>query len=150
MASIQIIVGTVMGTALDVAKSAKGILEAHGDEVVLHENFNADAFNPSNPLLLCTSNTGMGDLPANIVPFLDFLKSQCPPIYQTPYGLINLGDSNYPNFAQAGHTLDEAMIDLGARRLGDVFVMDASEIDDHEEASTAFINTWRQLLDAVV
>ena len=147
MASIQIIIGSVTGTALDVGKTAQSIFEGFGDDVILHANFDIARFDPKHAMLICTSNTGMGDLPANIVPFYEFLTSQYPQIYQSPYGLIDLGDSNYPDFAQAGHTIDAALSDLGGRRLGEVFVMDASEIDDHEEAAADWIHQWRRQLE---
>lgn len=147
MTCIHIIIGSVTGTALEVGKTAHAICAGFGDDVILHENFEAARFDPKQAMLICTSNTGMGDLPANIVPFYTFLTSQYPQMYQTPYGLINLGDSSYPDFAKAGYTLDAALSDLGAQRLGDVLVMDACDIDDHQAAASQWITHWRQQLE---
>ncbi len=138
-----------MGTALSVAQTAKTILDESGHQATLHESFNADDasfFDPSSILLVCTSSTGMGDLPQNIIPFYLHLTNQFPAIAGMHYGVISLGDSSYPNFAQAGATIDEALADIGAVRLGKVLVLDATQIDDHDKAAAEKLSDWIKLL----
>ncbi|SRR5690554_3267477 len=148
MAAIHIIVGSVMGTALEVAQTLKQTLTAAGHQVRVNPSFARGQLdeNPVDVILICTSNTGMGDLPQNIVPFYEHLKNDYPNVAGRRYGVINLGDSSYPNFAQAGNTLDEALADLGAQRIGEPLVLDAMYIDEPTAEARAWAQVWSQQL----
>ena len=148
MAAIHIIVGSVMGTALEVAQAVAQSLRSAGHETRLNPAFSKGQLeqNPAEILLIVTSNTGMGDLPMNIAPLYAHLKNDHPRIAGRRYGVINLGDSSYPNFAQAGKTLDEAMADLGAQRIGEPLVLDAIYVDDHKTEALAWLEQWSRLL----
>lgn len=96
-------------------------------------------------LLLCTSNTGMGDLPANIAPLYTQLTQPTgkrPSLERRRYGAIILGDSLYPNFAEAGHKLDKAFADRGATRIGRPLVLDARLNQDHIATATGWASDW--------
>lgn len=146
MANIHIVTGSVMGTAEGVAQSAHKILEQFGHTVFAHETFSVDNFDENAILLVCTSSTGMGDLPENIIPFYHFLLSPDRSLAGMKYGIISLGDSSYPNFAQAGIHLDETLADLGAVRLGDRLIMDAILVEDHQQEASTWIKEWATLL----
>jgi MioC protein len=148
MAAIHIIVGSVMGTALEVAQAVQQIFSAAGHDVRVNADFRKGQLdeNPGEVILICTSNTGMGDLPLNIVPFYEHLKNDFPRIAGRRYGVINLGDSSYPNFAQAGKTLDDAMADLGAQRIGEPLVLDAIYSDDPAAEARTWAQDWSELI----
>lgn len=148
MAAIHIIVGSVMGTALEVAQAVQQIFSAAGHDVRVNADFRKGQLdeNPAEVILICTSNTGMGDLPLNIVPFYEHLKNDFPRIAGRRYGVINLGDSSYPNFAQAGKTLDEAMAELGAQRIGEPLVLDAIYSDDPATEARNWAQDWSKLI----
>jgi len=148
MAAIHIIVGSVMGTALEVAQAVQQIFSAAGHDVRVNADFRKGQLdeNPAEVILICTSNTGMGDLPLNIVPFYEHLKNDFPRIAGRRYGVINLGDSSYPNFAQAGKTLDETMADLGAQRIGEPLVIDAIYSDDPVAEARPWAEDWSKQL----
>lgn len=148
MSKVHIVVGTVMGTAAEVARTALQTLEAKGHEVSLTLDYQPGVWQENETLLVCTSNTGMGDLPANIEPLLTHLTQNPPRVPGWRYGIINLGDSSYPNFAQAGRTLDEALSDIGALRLGEPLVLDAILLTDtdYPEETRAWITNWSDLL----
>lgn len=148
MAAIHIIVGSVMGTALEVAQAVQQIFSAAGHDVRVNPDFRKGQLdeNPGEVILICTSNTGMGDLPLNIVPFYEHLKNDFPRIAGRRYGVINLGDSSYPNFAQAGKTLDDAMADLGAQRIGEPLVLDAIYSDDPAAEARTWAQDWSELI----
>lgn len=136
-----------MGTALEVAQAVAATLEGCGHTVKINPQFQPGQLDdPDEVLLVCTSNTGMGDLPANIAPLYAHLVTDFPPIAGRRYGIINLGDSSYPNFAQAGVTLDEALADLGAQRVGEPLVLDAILTDDHADEACDWAMQWEQLL----
>lgn len=137
-----------MGTALDVAQALAQALNTAGHETRINPAFQKGQLDesPSEILLICTSNTGMGDLPMNIAPFYEHLKNDFPKIEGRRYGIVNLGDSSYPNFAQAGKTLDEAMADLGAQRVGEPLILDALDIDDPDIAARTWAENWSRQL----
>ncbi|ABD80735.1 flavodoxin domain-containing protein [Saccharophagus degradans] len=145
---VHIVVGSVMGTALNVATEVAKVLETLGHNVRISPAFDGNNLYQTEDevLLICTSNTGMGDLPENILPLYALLTQTPPNIAGRHYGLINLGDSSYPNFAQAGTTLDEAMADIGATRVGTPCVLDAIYVDEPEEEACDWAKKWAQLL----
>lgn len=147
MAAVQIIVGSVSGTALEVAEAVADTLTAQGHQVRINARFQkGDLQDAQEVLLVCTSNTGMGDLPMNIVPFYEHLKNDYPALAGRRYGVINLGDSSFPNFAQAGKTLDEAVADLGAVRIGEPLVIDSIFTNDPASDASDWANEWSTLL----
>ncbi len=148
MHKFQILTGSVMGTAQGTAEALADHLLALGHIAEVNSDAKATDLTRDEQeiLLICTSNTGMGDLPANIAPLNAQLRSEHPRIAGRKYGLITLGDSCYPNFAQAGHTLDEAMLDLGAERIGETLILDACCIDDYHQEAIRWINDWLQQL----
>lgn len=148
MANIQIIVGSVMGTALEVAETVKQTLEGMGHSIRINPQFVAGQLTDTDDevFIVCTSNTGMGDLPANIAPLHAHLTNDFPNIAGKQFGLINLGDSSYPNFAQAGQTLENALVDIGAQRLGDPLVLDAIYVSDYDDEAQDWALAWGQLL----
>ena len=143
MANIQIIIGSVMGTAFQVAETAQRYLEDRGHTVILNPAFQAgDLKNPDEILLVCTSNTGMGDLPDNIRPFHVHLINDLPPLFERRFALVNLGDSSYPNFAQAGKTLEHALQEVGAQPIQESLVMDAIMVDDYQSDAIDWLKTF--------
>ncbi len=137
-----------MGTAESVAHYMAQQLTQAGHHVRLNCAFKADDFsqNAEEVTLICTSNTGMGDLPANIAPLFHHLKCDYPPISNCRYAIVNLGDSSYPNFAQAGYTLNEAMQDLGAKPLCEMLVIDAIYDSDPLEPAADWLPKFREAL----
>src|SRR5690606_32728269 len=119
MASIQILVGSVMGTAETVAEAGAAELRQLNHEVTV--NLPADVneilcYHDEVPLI-CTSNTGSGELPDIIQPLYLQLTRDFPRIARRGYGVINVGDSSYTTFDEGGRVLDEAFGDLGAQRV---------------------------------
>lgn len=144
MARIQIMVGSEMGTAESVAGTAKDVLEAAGLEAVVNPLPEVSDIidNPDDIILICTSNTGAGDLPGNIQPLYLGLTRDFPAIGGRRYGVINLGDSSYATFGEAGRAIDHAMADIGATRIGEPLVLDACSGDDPHEAVTNWLPEW--------
>src|SRR5690606_37153668 len=148
MASIQILVGSVTGTAEAVAETVAAKLQQldHQVSVKLQADVAHILDNPQDILLVCTSNTGSGDLPDNILPLYLQLTRDYPAISGRRYGVIDLGDSSYSTVNEGGQALDAAFADLGAQRIGDPLVLDASEGPDTDEEAINWINEWVKLL----
>ncbi len=148
MSKIQIFIGSVYGGAEQVAEVVSEELSKLGHEVSLNTYARAEdlARDPEEIILLCHSNTGSGDLPDNIQPLYLHLTRDYPRIAGRRYGVVNLGDSSYMTFNDAGKMLDAAFEDLGAQRIGEPLVLDASSGDDAATLAREWAQNWAQLL----
>lgn len=148
MASIQILIGSVYGRAEQVAEIAAEQLRNLGHTVSLNTYARPeDVMRTADEiLLLCHSNTGSGELPDNIQPIYLYITRDYPRIAGKRYGVINLGDSSYSTFNDAGRMLDEAFADLGAVRIGEPLVIDACSGDDPETLTRDWAQHWATLL----
>lgn len=148
MTRVQILVGTEMGTAETVAGDLKDRLDNQGIAAVVNPLPELDDLldNPNDTLLICTSNTGAGELPSNIQPLYLALVRDLPNIAGRRYGVINLGDSSYTTFGEAGRAIDHAMSELGAVRIGEPLVLDATSGDNPSELALAWLDDWVQQL----
>ncbi|MFO1388088.1 flavodoxin domain-containing protein [Cellvibrio sp.] len=148
MASIQILVGSVYGRAEQIAEVAAASLRGLGHEVSLNTYARPEDLvrNADEILLLCHSNTGAGELPDNIEPIYLHLTRDYPRIAGKRYGVINLADSSYNTFNEAGRMLDAAFANLGAVRIGEPLVLDACSGDNPEAQTRDWIHAWGQSL----
>ena len=134
MASIRILVGSVFGGALLTARELKKTLEPEGHTVVVNEQPElADITGNSDPVLICTSTTGQGEVPPNLLPFYVDLRETLPQQPGRPFGMIVLGDSSYGDtFCGAGDLLEEAFLETGAAKTGTTLKIDAMETTEPE------------------
>lgn len=142
---LKIFVGTMYGGALDVAEQVKPLFEDAGYEVSILEQPTLDDLvgSPPDLALFCTSTTGSGDFPGNIVPFVRELEEQSPGLSSLRYGLIALGDSSYnETFCGAGRRLDELLAEQGAQRLGERLEIDAMETFMADDAALPWVEEW--------
>ncbi|MEM6301760.1 MAG: flavodoxin domain-containing protein [Pseudomonadota bacterium] len=128
MAKIQIVIGSVTGTAEGVADFIKDELDSeHTIDTNVDTTVDDLVRDDGELLLFCTSNTGCGDLPDNIYPLYEDLRETPPKIAGRKYALINIGDSSFPTFGEAGVALDEALKDIGAEPLAESLLIDVGE-----------------------
>lgn len=144
--NIQIITGSMTGNADRIATQAAELLSAQGHQVRINNRFSPQDLDNDDLLLLCHSNTGAGDLPDNILPLYLHLARDFPRIAGRRYGVINLGDSSYTSFNEAGVLLDAAMQDLGAVKLSESLIFDASEDEDTDAQLRDWIATFSSLI----
>lgn len=143
---IKILVGTTHQTSMQVAQA----IELDGGDVATIEVIDLqdqtiDALqDPNTVYLICSASYGSGDVPENAQGFLASLQDTPTYLGHVRYGVIALGDqASYPNtFAQGGLRLDAALADLGAKRLGDIHVIDVSETNDPEAAGVEWFRQW--------
>lgn len=148
MSKIQIFIGSVYGGAEQVAEILSEELSKLGHQLSLNTYARAEDLvrDPDEIILLCHSNTGSGELPDNIQPLYLHLTRDYPRIAGRRYGVVNLGDSCYTTFNEAGKMLDAAFEDLGAQRIGEPLVLDASSGDDAATLAREWVQHWAQLL----
>ena len=147
MADIGIFVGTMYGNALLVAEEAEAILSGLGHKAKVFEDPEIQDWEPYSGkyVLVVTSTTGQGDLPDSIVPLYEGMKDMYQPHLR--YGIIALGDSTYANFCGGGKTSDALLQEQGARRIGDMLMIDASEDPEPESVSNPWVEQWASLLE---
>lgn len=144
MADIQILVGSVYGGALMTARAIKQALDADGYSVSVLENpVLDDITSDTAPLLVCTSTTGQGEVPGNLLPFYVALRENLPQQPGRPFGVIVLGDSSYGDtFCGAGELMEEALYETAAHKVGATLCIDALETMEPENEALPWVREW--------
>ncbi len=150
MANIQIIVGSMGGRALQCGEAAAAILRHQGHQVWVNGAPEPGELlrDPEELLLVCTSTTGQGELPPPLYPLYFALDDGALDLNGRHFGVIALGDSGYQHFAQGGLMLEDALYRAGARRLGEIFMMDARRVDNQPVAAARWALQWSEQLTA--
>lgn len=146
MAEVGIFVGTMYGNSLLVAEEAEAILSGLGHKATVYEDPQVNDWESytGKYVLVVTSTTGQGDLPDSIVPLYEGIKDMYQPHLR--YGIIALGDSTYANFCGGGLKLDQLLQEQGAKRIGEMLKIDASEDPEPESVSNPWVEQWATLL----
>lgn len=144
MAKIQILVGSVNGTALQTATAVAHVLNHQGHQARVNDGPRPQDVTQAEDeaLLVCCSTTGEGELPANIYPLFLALDDQAVNLEGRRYGVIALGDSGYRHFAQAGYLMENALYMSGAKRVGEICALDAKKVANHSLAAAQWANEW--------
>jgi len=143
--TITILVGTMTGTAELVADEVKDTLAAEGfaAEVLVMDKLTPAVFERPGRFLICTSTYGQGDVPDNARDFFAALETARPDLTRVEYGVIALGDRTYAQtFCFGGKRFDQLLASLGARRLGEVLLHDASAGTVPEEVAVEWVRRW--------
>ncbi len=143
--NIQILVGTMTGTAELVADEILDTLLDKGAEaeVNLMDDLRSTAVSDAETVIICTSTYGQGDVPDNAQALLESLKDAKPDLSAVRYGIFALGDMTYAQtFCFGGKQFDDAMQELGAKRIGDVRFHDASSGSLPEDEASDWAADW--------
>jgi MioC protein len=144
---LTILVGTMTGTAELVAEEVRDALERIGvaPEILPMDRLMPNVFGRDGVFLVCTSTYGQGDVPDNAQAFFAALEQQRPDLARVRYGVIALGDHTYAQtFCFGGKRFDQLLTALGAQRLGEVFLHDASAGTIPEEVAVDWARQWAQ------
>ena len=148
--SIIILVGTMTGTAEMVADDVKPVLEGEGwpAEILDMDGLDAGVFQRPAVFLICTSTYGQGDVPDNAMALFEDLNDSRPDLKGVRYGVIGLGDSTYSDtYNHGGERFDTVLSELGAQRIGERMVHNASSDELPEEMAVEWAKSWVALLD---
>ena len=142
---LNILVGTMTNTAQLVAQEIE--LTAGDDDtriaVTYMDGLIATAVKPGNLYLICTSTYGQGDVPDNAKSLYDSLVATRPDLTGVRYGVIALGDRTYlQTFCYGGKKFDAILTGLGAQRIGEVCIHDASAGTLPEEVCIEWAQAW--------
>jgi MioC protein len=144
---IIILVGTMTGTAQLCAQEMELALD-DGDtqvETLLMEKVDGSVFARPGVFLICTSTYGQGDVPDNARSLYEELKARRPDLSRVRYGVFGLGDRTYAEtFNFGGKRFDEILAELGAERIGERHMHDASSGILPEETALEWCQDWLQ------
>jgi MioC protein len=144
---ITILVRTMTGTAQLCAQEMELALDDADTavETLLMEKAEAAVFARPGVFLICTSTYGQGDVPDNARALYDELKAKRPDLSRVRYGVFGLGDRTYAEtFNFGGKRFDELLAELGAERIGERHMHDASSGILPEETALEWCRQWRQ------
>lgn len=129
MANIYLAVGSVTGTAESVALILQADLIAAGHQVVLDKQASIAALETQswNAILVCTSSTGQGEIPNNLVPFYCELGDSLSLLSDVKFGIVALGNSSYRNFCGAAELMEKRLYEQQAQCLVPKVTIDATE-----------------------
>jgi MioC protein len=142
---VTILVGTMTGTADLVAEEVRDRLqEADAEvEILAMDRLGVDALQREGVCLFCTSTYGQGDVPDNAQAFFAALERDKPDLSSLAYGIIALGDRTYTaTFCFGGKRFDALLQSLGAQRVGEPMLHDASAGTIPEEVAVDWAAQW--------
>ena len=147
--AITILVGTMTGTAQLCAQEMELALDDGDTEVatLMMDGLDSSVFEKARAregvFLICTSTYGQGDVPDNARALYEDLKAKRPDLSHVRYGVFGLGDRTYAEtFNFGGKRFDELLGALGARRIGERHMHDASSGVLPEETALEWCQDW--------
>jgi MioC protein len=143
--SLTILVGTMTGTAQLVAQELELRIDDSDTraQARLMDGLDAGAFDGGGLFLICSSTYGQGDVPDNAKMLYESLQSARPDLSGVRYGVIALGDRTYAEtFCNGGRRFDRILSELGAKRIGEILLHDASAGTMPEEVAAEWIDGW--------
>ena len=82
-------------------------------------------------------------MPPGLLPFYLDLRDQMPMQQGRPFGVIVLGDSSYGDtFCGAGDLMEEALLEVAARKVGETLRIDALETTEPEAVALPWVREW--------
>ena len=146
---INILVGTMTGTAQLCAQEMELALDDADTKVatLMMDNLDSSIFEKDDSrdcvFLICTSTYGQGDVPDNARALYEDLKAKRPNLSHVRYGVFGLGDRTYAEtFNFGGKRFDEILAELGAERIGERYMHDASSGVLPEETALEWCQDW--------
>jgi MioC protein len=107
------------------------------------DGLDSAVFQKRSIFLICTSTYGQGDVPDNARALYEHLQTARPDLSQVRYGVFGLGDRTYAEtFNFGGKRFDDILTELGARRIGERHMHDASSGILPEETALEWCQAW--------
>ncbi|MEF8834255.1 MAG: sulfite reductase flavoprotein subunit alpha, partial [Halofilum sp. (in: g-proteobacteria)] len=136
---ITILFGSQTGNAEEVAQQAAQKAEARGfrPHVIDMADVKKPLLKAAERLLVVVSTHGEGDPPDTAAELHELVSSKkAPPLKDTKFSVLGLGDTSYEHFCQTGRDFDRRLEALGGTR-----VHPRTDCDvDFEEAAEAWID----------
>jgi flavodoxin len=145
MAEVGIFVGTMYGNSLLVAEEAEAILSGLGHKATVYEDPEVNDWESYTGKYVWWSPPPPGRAICRTA------SCRCSRalkicISHLRYGIIALGDSTYANFCGGGSSM-QLLQEQGAKRIGEMLKIDASEDPEPESVSNPWVEQWATLLE---
>mgnify|MGYP000329944407 FL=1 len=142
MSSVNIIVGSQMGSAEYVAEQLNDALNNQGINSQLHDQPEFNEIDQQNTIwLVCTSTYGAGDYPDNLISFVEQV-SQVDDLSHLKYSVIALGDTSYDTYNLAGRNIDTLLSQKGAIQLAPRLELNILDEALPEDTALAWLDSW--------
>lgn len=141
--SVEIIVGSQMGSAEYVADRLAELLNAQGYQAQIHLTPDLNSLNHNAEQcwwLIVTSTYGAGDLPDNLQGFWQQLSQQPTPL-QIKFAAVGLGDRSYDTYNQAIDTVTQQLLALGAEAILDTLKINVLEDELAEDQAEIWFHS---------
>ncbi|WP_367680437.1 FMN-binding protein MioC [Candidatus Fukatsuia anoeciicola] len=145
MSHITLISGSTLGNAEDIAKYLSKQLNIFGFTTKIMHGPKLNELVLNGKWLVITSTYGSGELPKNLQPLLEEIKQQKPNLSQIHFGAIGLGDSSYDYFCGAIKKINQELLRLGAKRIGQILKIDALKYSSPRNYAEKWLVNWIQL-----
>jgi len=142
---ITILVGTMTGTAEIVAEEVQLALEhaGHAATIAPMDALDGGVFELGSTFLIVTSTYGAGDVPDNAQAFYAAIEVQRPALDHVSFGVVALGDRTYKaTYCEGGLKFGRLLTELGARRVGEPLLHDASAGTMPEAVAAEWVVGW--------
>lgn len=142
MSSVNIIVGSQMGSAEYVAEQLNDALNNQGINSQLHDQPEFNEIDQQNTIwLVCTSTYGAGDYPDNLISFIEQV-SQVDDLSHLKYSVIALGDTSYDTYNLAGRNIDALLSQKGAVKVAQRLELNILDEALPEDTALAWLDSW--------
>ncbi len=142
MSSVNIIVGSQMGSAEYVAEQLSDALNNQGINSQLHDQPEFNEIDQQNTIwLVCTSTYGAGDYPDNLISFIEQV-SQVDDLSHLKYSVIALGDTSYDTYNLAGRNIDALLSQKGAVKVAQRLELNILDEALPEDTALAWLDSW--------
>lgn len=144
MSRIHIFFGSVYGGAEQLAEQAEQCLQQQGHDGHICDDPSIDDIQQADAILVVTSTTGEGDIPAELEVFYEQLRERFPLLEQKPFGVICLGDSSYgETYCGAGHKWFELLEELQGKAIKPLLKIDACETLEPDSVALPWLQDWQ-------
>ncbi|WP_372858620.1 FMN-binding protein MioC [Pseudoalteromonas sp.] len=142
MSSVNIIVGSQMGSAEYVAEQLSDALNNQGINSQLHDQPEFNEIDQQNTIwLVCTSTYGAGDYPDNLISFVEQV-SQVDDLSHLKYSVIALGDTSYDTYNLAGRNIDALLSQKGAVKVAQRLELNILDEALPEDTALTWLDSW--------
>ncbi|MBB1398739.1 flavodoxin domain-containing protein [Pseudoalteromonas sp. SG44-8] len=142
MNSVNIIIGSQMGSAEYVGEQLAEQLVTQGITTEVHDQPNFSQINQENTIwLLCTSTYGAGDYPENLLSFVEDIN-QVNDLKGLNFSVIGLGDTSYDTYNLAGRNLEQLLVSKGARCIAERLELNILDEELPEDTALAWLPSW--------
>ncbi|WP_016710504.1 MULTISPECIES: flavodoxin domain-containing protein [Pseudoalteromonas] len=148
MTSVNIIIGSQMGSAEYVGEQLAEQLISQGIATEVHDQPNFFEINQENTTwLLCTSTYGAGDYPENLLAFVEDIN-QVNDLKGLKFSVIGLGDTSYDNYNLAGRNLEQLLLSKGASCVAERLELNILDEQLPEDTALAWLPSWIEKIRA--